>query len=234
MKKEHGMLYSPAMVKAKLSGRKTVTRRIITPHNCVTSIAKKYLDWDHDNIFINGDLGIKLLNKQDGTLWRASCKWQPGDLLWGRETWGYFIHTHDLSPIYCYRADWNSEDEIKWKPSIHMPKDAARIWDEVVSVRAERLHEITEEDAIAEGIEFDVHTWGPIAFPDGTIDHCVDGKKTRAFKDYLRVNYYLVENPLGSYRSLWESINGPDSWEKNPLVWRIETKPYRQLKSTLV
>lgn len=213
MKKEHGILYSPAMVKAKLSGRKTVTRRIITPHNCVTSIAKKYLDWDHDNIIINGSLGIKLVNKQDGTLWRASCKWQPGDLLWGRETWGYFIHTHDLSPIYCYRADWNSEDEIKWKPSIYMPKDAARIWDEVVSVRAERLHEITEEDAIAEGIG-------------------VGFQMNAGWPDYTRIKNGACEltqdDPRISYATLWESINGPDSWENNPLVWRIETKPYRK------
>lgn len=219
MKKEHGILYSPAMVKAKLSGRKTVTRRIITPHNCVTSIAKKYLDWDHDNIFINGDLGIKLLNKQDGTLWRASCKWQPGDLMWVRETW---CRSLDEEGSFLYRAtepdaECEDGDGSPWKPSIHMPKVAARIWDEVVSVRAERLQDITEEDAIAEGIE-----------PDVTgICNGLYGTTYQGYYNYAKEGYRYVD-ALTSYRSLWESINGPGSWENNPLVWRIETKPYRK------
>lgn len=223
MKKEHPILYSTAMVKAKLEGRKTQTRRIITPHNCVTSIQKKYLDWDHDNIFINGDLGIKLVNIIDGILWRASCKWQPGDLLWGRETWCYAQDYHDCGisceygcncPTYGYGADWQ-DDEIKWKPSIHMPKAAARIWDEVVSVRSERLHEITEEDAIAEGIEY----------------HCPKCGYTHV-DAMIHGDHRLCGSPMPSakevYRQLWESINGIGSWEKNPLVWRIETKPYRK------
>lgn len=223
--KQHPILYSTAMVQAKLSGRKTQTRRMITSSNCVTTIQKKYLDWRHHNIFINGNLGIKLEHKQYGTLWRASCKWQPGDLMWVRETWGWGPTGKGQKLVY--KADYNGPvGNFRWHPSIHMFKVQARIWDEGLTVRAERLQDITEEDAIAEGIEFEEFTWGPIAFPDGTIDHCVDGKKSRSFRDYSRQGHFLVDDPIGCYRSLWESINGKGSWDLNPLVWRVETKPF--------
>lgn len=213
MKREHPILYSTAMVKAKLEGRKTQTRRMITSSNCVTSISKKLLDWRHHNIFINGNLGIKLEHKQDGTLWRASCKWQPGDLMWVRETW---CRSLDEEGSFLYRAtepdaEREDGDGSPWKPSIHMPKVAARIWDEVVSVRAERLQDITEEDAIAEGIGagFQMNAGWP---------------------DYARIKNGVCEltqdDPRMSYATLWESINGPGSWDLNPLVWRVETKPF--------
>jgi hypothetical protein len=96
-----------------------------------------------------------------------------------------------------------------------MPKAAARIWDEVVSVRAERLHEITEEDAIAEGIEYS--------------DHVLTGGELRTmYKNYQNPDTGYMYNAVASYATLWESINGLGSWEKNPLVWRVETKPYRK------
>ena len=85
------------------------------------------------------------------------------------------------------------------KPSIHMPRWASRITLEITGVRVERLQDISEADAIAEGIE---------ALP----------MKTRQ------------ATPRLDYQALWESINGPESWDENPWVWRLEFKRIKEIK----
>jgi hypothetical protein len=92
-----------------------------------------------------------------------------------------------------------------------MPKAAARIWDEVVSVKAERVQDITEKDAIAEGIELGL-------FDDGT-----ETNVFRLYRNYL-VSGKFERSPIDSYQSLWTSINGPGSWDANPFVWVVTTK----------
>jgi len=107
------------------------------------------------------------------------------------------------------RFTWNDAD-VPWKPSIHMPKDVCRIHLKITDIRIEKLHEISESDAIKEGIEkiFDVdnppHAW-------------------IGWKDYSGVDEIPFNNisPEASFHSLWESINGKDSWKKNPWVWVI-------------
>ncbi len=97
---------------------------------------------------------------------------------------------------------------MKWKPSIHMPRWASRITLEVTGVRVERLQDISEEDAIAEGVE----CWEERGYDDA--------------QDFYR-NYHTggdLFTAKASYRTLWESINGPGSWERNDWVWVIEFK----------
>lgn len=85
-------------------------------------------------------------DKSGGTKPRCAS----GDLLWVRETWGEYGQSKD-GPIYVYRAD-HDRSAPRWKPSIHMRKEVARIWLRVIQVKRERIQDITEEDAIAEGV----------------------------------------------------------------------------------
>jgi hypothetical protein len=109
------------------------------------------------------------------------------------------------------RYTWH-QDDVPWKPSIHMPKDAGRIFLQITDIRIERLQDITEDDAKAEGIE-EIH---PAPF-------------LIRYKNYFNPsNHHSLpetwENPYHSFQSLWESINGSDSWELNPFVWVVEFK----------
>lgn len=158
----------------------------------------------------------------------------PGDRLWVRETWGsadqfYQSHENETPSVVAYRADlaaiqWDAEpprkipkydvdqwnwDTMRWRPSIYMPRWASRLTLEVVSVRVERLHDISEEDAKAEGVE---------PFPDTSPDEQVipgPGFNGAVMKNQRhRFAFYV----------LWDSINGEGSWDANPWVWVVEFK----------
>ena len=133
---------------------------------------------------------------------------QPGDRLWVRETWW---HDEEDNSI-IYRVDANSDivdvnkhetglAKYNWRPSIFMPRAASRITLEITAVRVERLQDISGADAQAEGI-----------VPDG------DGGW------HLADTRHYMGDPISSYASLWEYINGADSWDLNPWVWVIEFK----------
>jgi len=100
---------------------------------------------------------------------------------------------------YLYKASVDKPDAYKWKPSIFMPKEACRLHLRVVDVRAERLQEISAEDAIAEGVFF----------------------KGGKYKDYLDSKDYCG-TAQGSFRSLWNLIHGTGAWGLNPWVWVIK------------
>lgn len=135
------ILFNTEMVRAIMDGRKTCTRRLIK-HN-IDAVLNSPYHMEHPEI-------------EDKQIISKLC-WsphQPGDILYVRETWH-----RDLSR-YMYRANYSDtekfyqndkEVQMKWRPSIHMPKEAARIWLKVTDVRVERLQEITEEEAKAEG-----------------------------------------------------------------------------------
>ncbi len=135
---EKPILFSGPMVKAILEGRKTMTRRVIK-FNASGRVQAHGKQWHID------DSNVVL-----------GAPYQPGDHLWVRETW---VHIEpDIHPMY--RADYKSTTQLaqlalgfKWRPSIFMPRWASRITLEVTGVRAERLQEITETDAISEGVK---------------------------------------------------------------------------------
>lgn len=134
-----------------------------------------------------------------------------GDILWVRETYKNVAPFAKVKSeeLFVYKADDpNAYPGMKWKPSIHMQKRAARIWLQVIDVRIERLHDITQEDAIAEGVEKRPGT---------------DQSTKFDYKHYGYELSYDVDAKV-SFRTLWDKVNGPDSWGANPWVWVISYK----------
>jgi len=211
MAKERPILFSGPMVRALLEGRKTQTRRVIKP-------TKEHPEVEPDGIY---DL-------HPGDIELERCRYgHSGDWLWVREA--FSLANGEDGPMVCYRADtgrrylmhedrflcedgsfnyaqtpeadfsvWCSDVEGSdkgWKPSIHMPRWASRIQLQVTGVRIERLQDISSEDVMAEG-----------CFPIG------DGGVIDS------------EAAVGAFSGLWNSINGPESWDANPWVWVVEFK----------
>lgn len=157
--KEIGMLFSGPMVRAILDGRKTQTRRLA--RDC--RIDSHGNAWQGNRYFGQDMRGTPHVDR-----WRKP--YDVGDRIYVRETWSYYYFDSDTKKqFYYYKADypdfekgftpdgWDSRPPAaggdRWYPSIHMPKAAARIWLEVTDVRTERLQDISEKDAIAEGID---------------------------------------------------------------------------------
>lgn len=203
--KERPILFSAPMVRALLNATKTQTRRVVKDR--VPAKYKK-LGWSDQS----GGPVVPL----------SFCPYgQPGDRLWVREAFAKVEgQTHPWIAT-DYRATYTHGDRLgdhlgierRWTPSIHMPRAASRILLEIVSVRVERLQEISEADAEAEGIE------------------TVRVSET----DFRYVNYLRADRAqhpkeaacgraVQSYATLWESINGPGSWAVNPWVWVVEFK----------
>lgn len=212
--RERPILFNDQMVRAILDGRKTVTRRVMKPQPVLDG-----------HFWTYGGAGwsdrINSLTPLAGHSLAARCPYgQPGDRLWVREAWqGPLISDEEQAanqswwkdmtkfqnPGHCaYRASGDDNEYVdpdgyfhcKWKPSIHMPRWASRILLEITAVRVERLQDISNDQAIAEGI--DTHPMG--FYGNGCI------------------------TAGGAFLELWESINGDGRWADNPWVWVIEFK----------
>jgi hypothetical protein len=222
--KESPMLFSAPMVRAYFAGRKTQTRRIVK-HK------------DGDPFLMNGNFRIDYPDSQPGFALEAinengpmgeyypvkAPPAIPGDVIWGKETWRAGIMFDSFKPVEIYygklihyEADGTTNYEYKMpmplpgriRQSIFMRRWMARIVTPCVSLRVERLQDISAEDAIAEGIE---------RIPN------VGMFRSFGWRDYSGGSGFF--NPIDSYRTLWESINGPGSWEINPWVWVIQFSP---------
>jgi len=155
--KERPILFSTEMVKAILEGRKSQTRRVIKPQPTMHDFGEhKSLAWEKP-FTKHGYLAIGVERVRECPSCLRCSYVQPGDTLWVRETWAQ--ENVNYKDIFIYKADGWDRSGLKWKPSIHMPRKAARIFLEVKSMRVERLQDITEEDALAEGIvPYDTYT----------------------------------------------------------------------------
>lgn len=204
------ILFSTEMVQAILEGRKTQTRRVV-----------KNIDNNYDYLPKYDCFGFTFLNKSELSKPEEeqiatqikSPYGNIGDILWVRESF-YTAENYDHfspsqiidieAPIY-FKADLENFEisrplhRGKMRPSIHMPKEAARIFLKITNVRVERLHDITGINARKEGVQHLIPKW----------------------KDYLNENDYL-HTSYASFKSLWKSINGEESWNSNPWVWVIE------------
>lgn len=214
--KERPILFSAPMVRAILEGRKTQTRRVVKPQPVSHDAAES-----GDVVFYGGVLNrvseSRGRNKAAMGLLNAKtlyCPYGvPGDRLWVRETWS----PGPRGIGFVYFADCpEGQHPPAWKPSIHMPRAACRITLEVVGVRTERLQEISEADAIAEGVQSVRDHYGDPSIP---LMHC----GTVAWQRYDGAACAAPSAQL-SYQSLWESINGAASWKANPYVWVVEFK----------
>ncbi|HFF8748464.1 hypothetical protein [Klebsiella pneumoniae] len=203
--KERGMIFNGEMVRALLDGRKTQTRRPIK--------------WKQTRFTEIGE-------REDGSKWpwsedaeHACDFWHPcpfgavGDRIWVRETWAEAgASAPDLK---LYRANYPEHvpsiyenvppaEEIRWTPSIHMPRTASRILLEITDVRVERLNAISEEDARAEGII------------DGGCLNCGEPEPCGCANP--------EPDATDAFAYLWQSIYGQENWNANPWVWVISFK----------
>lgn len=178
------ILFSTEMVQAIIDGRKSMTRREVKPQPQFN--------------FTNEKHGL-------GNGWIQQCPYgKVGDVLWVRETWA----KNEQDGMVDYKTDYPSESHFfGWKPSIHMPKTACRIWLQITDIRLERLCDITEEDAIAEGVEKQFSSLF----------------RELRYKDYANVKDNW-RSAVSSFQSLWASIKGINSWDDNPWVWVISFK----------
>lgn len=142
------ILFSTPMVQAILEGRKTQTRRVIKPQP---------EEWKQ--LFSTDDTKFPIRKKAQG-FELIKSKYNKGDILWVRETFAEITNGHNETFIE-YKANGNTGD-WKWKPSIYMPKKAARIFLEVTNVRAERLQDITGEDSVNEGVPNGPYAINPV------------------------------------------------------------------------
>lgn len=177
------ILFNTEMVRSILDGRKTCTRRKI-PVDIVN-----FCDIDHDGELLSYENSYgDFINPE------KLCKYQPGDILYVRETWKKALNG------YYYYEDWQRNDIAditKWKPSIHMPKEAARIWLKVKDVRVERLQDID-----------------------------IDGIRNEGLPS-MAVHAGDTEIALKELETLWNStIKKSDidryGWDANPYVWVID------------
>jgi hypothetical protein len=220
------------MVLALLAGTKTQTRRVMKPQPFDGPLGwmwdgAAYIHWSLSNI-----------NPADAA---HCCPYgQPGDRLWVRETWRPWNDVSELWDCVQYRSDGAmmkprdldrnqggqfSEEcdatitdqvdgrDTPWRPSIFMPRWASRITLEVTDVRVQRVQEISEEDAKAEGIDRD--KWGVEFYAPGVVYTNCYGDKLPGVKPYHKA--------ADAYRDLWDKINGKRGfgWDENPWVWAI-------------
>ncbi len=221
--KERPILFKGEMVRALLDGRKTQTRRLLKgqPSSKAAGLyadrynkSERWAWWLPDNRMTEPST--------------FTCPYgQPGDRLWVKETWAA---VYDCPQLPCcedgegthrrlvYRAtdeggvsgfcrSFDDEREAIWKPSIFMGRKSSRLTLEITDVRVERLQDISEEDAKAEGCPgFDSEP----ADQGGTI-YAMNGRSS-------------APSSRAHYMHLWESINGAGSWGANPWVWVVDFK----------
>jgi hypothetical protein len=229
--RERPILFSGAMVRAILEGRKTQTRRVVKRQPPLeaeycgqgTPPTPDHFWWQE----IDGCSNVYV----------QACPYgQLGDRLWVRETFHREQHPAEVgltqsdiphfwamavakAGTYLYRADAGSEvaiDGRRWTPSIHMPRAACRLVLEITGVRVERLQAITEADAIAEGTD---PAPGITGDDDLMVHEIMVAHETGAAKP-------LMPAPVARFVLLWDSINSafPANWNANPWVWVIEFK----------
>ena len=192
---ERPILFSTPMVRAILDGRKTQTRRIVKD----IPLGYDFVGASEDKTY------LRAITDKGRVLWTIDPRWHIGDILWVRETWAIKppIDPEQDWTTYFYKATYDLDGyDFKWKPPIFMPKDACRIKLRITDIRVERLQDISEGEAIAEGV---VTNCCPIISETGSNE----------------IFYNEGDYPTDHYQRLWESINGKGSWDKNPFVWVI-------------
>ena len=196
------ILFSTPMVEALFDYRKNQTRRVIKG---LDSLKEPY--FQDLVLHVTGRYSFASFYSEE--IIEVKCPYKIGDILWVRET---FTLGSDSYP-YVFKADYDNQfppdlenippkTELKWKPSLFMPKEACRLFLKVKAIRVERLQDISEADARNEGVEF------------------IEGISKKLYYNYLTIDFGC--NELFSFMTLWQKINGKKSWDDNPFVWVIE------------
>lgn len=219
------IIFSDVMVRAQLAGRKTQTRRILSDHwqaeleghdrvktwFAPLDVPKKGIP----NQWAQSGIWAEKYGEQGYNKFLGFARYRPGDRLWVREAWAKVgdaeddIHAcPDLRVHAYYRADATCPEHNRWRSPIHMPRRVSRLTDIVTEVRVQRLQDITEEDAIAEGVE-PLHTG---YFPYGITTFLT------TFVGDREVPAQCCRTAKHSYEMLWKSLHGPGAWERNDWV----------------
>lgn len=207
--KQRPILFNGAMVRAILDDSKTQTRRVVKPQPLLHTT-----HWDSSASAPSLWMGTGPSEATGGT--RQTWGWsrcpfgQVGDQLWVRETfsdvYGNGGDEEERLEHVMYKADGDTDPYViggRWTPSIHMPRWASRIQLEITGVRVERLQNISEEDAFAEGVNNKIAAEAVHKAPS---------------------RFTLLPATVHGYAHLWDSINGAGAWETNPWVWAIDFK----------
>lgn len=233
MSNEKPILFNDEMIRAILEGRKTQTRRIVKgiDHDLLNMMSEDIVTGEPDSDLLEliygpstDDDGNQVPDQwmvrctecpEEGVLTMGQGYGKPGDQLWVKEVYGYKIRAvggtpHELAAyratdpdaVFCYDCN-GKEQPLLWRPPETMPRQASRITLVITDVRVERLQDISEEDALSEGVEHDS--------PHRSYFPTAEGGP--AFR-----------SAAGAFRHLWQSIYGPDSWYANPWVWVVEFK----------
>lgn len=223
-------LFMGAMVRQLLAGNKTTTSRLPTCTNSLVDGTRvsgktwKDYDFDFSNAFydkgpsIAGNPGpfLKVPSPASGGVHRIYSLLNPanydnGLCLWVRENFAYtqFIFDKGLCgkgeigkpDSVIFQADIENNDwDGRWKPNIHMPFDVCRLFLKVTGFKMQRIQDISAEDAIAEGIDYNYQ------------------EAEKHYYDYLKNEFYWPSQPIKSFASLWQKVH-PGSWERNDWVW---------------
>lgn len=206
------ILFNTEMVRAILDGRKTCTRRLVSSRQFLGMLPDKCKNAAPDEFLKGKRMMFKpYCDMTDAELIMTAYKapYQPGDILYVRETW------KKAPNGYYYYEDWQKDDiadVTKWKPSIHMPKEAARIWLKVTDVRVERLQDVTEDGAKAEGA---IDNRGFIHSPENEYDRIHTARD-----HFIKIwNSTIKKSDIDRY-----------GWDANPYVWVIEFERCEKLK----
>lgn len=231
------ILFNTEMVRAILDGRKTVTRRLIKPQPksklCYTFAGRNHGTWSYPGDTAHKFWGEEYKLPDNITKEDLEKRWNPpyhtDDVLYIRETWQYLYELDGNEQIvegtgkYYYAATDTlpfdtyvdsagvTHEGVPWRPSIHMPKEAARIWLKVKHVRVDRLKDMTDKDALKEGAQ------------GVRCDHA--GLGAYGCTDCMNTGW--LEPPILEFMGIWNStIKKSDldryGWDANPWVWVIE------------
>ncbi len=208
MNKEKPIIFNTEMVKAILAGNKTQTRRVFKNVNKYF----KYKDTFCNHLWPGKRIGMSCSN-----CWKEiikKCPYEVGQTLWVRETWKYDGTIHNGA--IRYKADnklirytpkqlGSYTIDGKWKPSIYMPRKAARLFLKITNIRIERIQDISQEDSKAEGV--------------------ISNKEKFGIKGGSIVNTHKWQ-----FMYLWDSINKKRGygWDENPYVWVYVCEEYKK------
>ena len=214
------ILFNTEMVRAILDGRKSCTRRIVKPQQFIGLLPDKCKNGVPEEFLKKKKLMFKpYCDMTDIELINTAYKapYQPGDILYVRETWmDYAGLTMYKADCDIYRLDSLNFAGFGWKPSIHMPKEAARIWLKVTDVKVERLQEMKPVDVIKEGAYPDC--WDCLNTYGESGSQCCYGTEEQCSQ---------CDEVMMEWEKLWNStIKKTDidryGWDTNPWVWVIE------------
>lgn len=223
------ILFNQEMVRANIDGLKTATRRLIKfPQGC----NPQWSGYVADGPVIYGSHNVPTVK----------APYKEGDVLYVRETW---CSAYDGEKFF-FLADKHTEreektlldyDNVRWHPSIHMPKKAARIFLRITDVRAERLKDINGEQAYMEGVRVDVppilltHEHDPLSLIPKGFEQWSKNRQQDWYQSTARAIYIaqcdLSSALINKFKAVWNSTVAPDAmdtcgWDANPWVWAIE------------